>query len=123
MPRVYAFDVDETLEISNGPVTLAMVQELRDQGHIVGICGNMQVICRVPDWHHRISFLGQGFLPKHLFLHGLKINIPAEDYVMVGNIKGRVNSLGVTTNSNCSEEAAIAGWRFIVEDDFAKGVR
>jgi hypothetical protein len=37
---VYAFDVDETLEVSNGPVKLLDLAKLREQGHIVGLCGN-----------------------------------------------------------------------------------
>lgn len=123
MPTVYAFDVDETLEISNGPVKLQALMDLRVQGHIVGICGNMGLFCRVPGWQHLASFLGQSYLTKEAFLHGLKVNIPADDYVMVGNIYGRVNSLGFVCQSRCSEAAATAGWRFILEDDFAKGAR
>jgi hypothetical protein len=37
---VYAFDVDETLEVSKGPVKLADLVTLREHGHIVGLCGN-----------------------------------------------------------------------------------
>ena len=117
------FDVDETLEISNGPVTLQSMMDLRLQGHIVGICGNMHVFCQVPGWHHLISFLGQSYLPKEVFLHGLKENIPADDYVMVGNVQGEKNKLGYVCNSKCSEAARLSGWRFIKEDDFADGVR
>ena len=35
MPKVYAFDVDETLDISNGPIPVQALKDLRDQGHIV----------------------------------------------------------------------------------------
>lgn len=122
--KVYAFDVDETLEISNGPVTLAMMEEVRLAGAIVGICGNMSKWCStVPDWHRRVSFVGQGFLPKHLFLHCLRLNIVADDYVMVGNIIGEKNSLGFVCGSNDIGEAGLCGWRFIKEDDFAAGAR
>ena len=114
---VFAFDVDETLEISGGPVTLQSMMDLRIAGHIVGVCGNMQVFCSVPGWHHLISFLGQSFLAKEVFLHGLKINIPADDYVMVGNI------MGVTGASDDQGAAARAGWRFISEREFAEGKR
>jgi hypothetical protein len=31
--KVYAFDVDETLDISGGPIPLSRVAELRDAGH------------------------------------------------------------------------------------------
>jgi hypothetical protein len=37
--RVYAFDVDETLEVSTGPVQLFDLVQLREHGHIVGLCG------------------------------------------------------------------------------------
>lgn len=123
--KVYAFDVDECLEISNGPVTLKMMEELREEGHIIGICGNMGVFCQVPDWHKRVSFLGQGVTPsKAHFLHNLKLNIPyAEDWIMVGNVLGALNSLGFVCQSPDSEMARMAGWRFIKEDDFAKGER
>src|SRR5207253_2455345 len=119
---VYAFDVDETLEISNGPVKLDSMRELRSQGHIIGICGNYHCFCnRVSDWPSFCNFLGQGYLPKEHFLHMLKNNrsVPADDYVMVGNVFGRKNSLGFVCGSHCSEAAAAAGWRFIVEGDFA----
>ena len=96
---------------------LRAMEELREQGHIVGVCGNMHVFCSLPDWHRRISFLGQSFLPKDVFLHGLKINIQAEDHVMVGNI------LGVSGASDDKGAAERAGWRFIRESDFAAGVR
>lgn len=121
--NVYAFDVDECLEISNGPVTLQMMEALRAEGHIVGVCGNMNVFCSLPDWHKRVSFLGQGYIGKDYFLHGLKANIRADDYVMVGNIPGEKNMLGVTTNSDDKANAERAGFRFIKEDDFARGQR
>lgn len=121
--KVFAFDVDETLWLSRGPVTLDMIKELRDQGHIVGICGNMGVWCSFPDWHKYCSFIGQGMVPKHYFLHNLKQNIKADDYILVGNVFGALNSLGVLCMSPDSSEAQMAQWRFIKEDDFAAGVR
>lgn len=120
---VYSFDVDETLEISNGPIKLQSLMDLRVAGHIVGICGNMQKICTVPGWQHLISFLGQGRMPKELFLYGLKENIPADDYVHIGNRKGRQNSLGFVCGSEDDVAAARAGWRFLLEDEFAAGAR
>lgn len=116
--KVYAFDVDETLEISAGPVKLESLMQLRTEGHIVGICGNMGAFCqRVSGWQHLVSFLGQGQLPKDVFLHNLKLTIPADDYAMVGNI------LGVSGASDDQGSAARAGWRFIKESDFAAGTR
>lgn len=133
MPKCYAFDVDETLEISNGPVPLAALAEVRNQGHIVGICGNWGLfVQRVPNWHACVSFVNcsavfevdkQIIGDKGWWLHQFKRYTPADEYIMVGNVFGRVNSLGFTCGSRDSEAAAFAGWRFIVEDDFAKGVR
>lgn len=116
-PIVYAFDVDHTLEISGGPVTLKSMMDLRVAGHIVGVCGNMAVFCSVPGWWHLASFLGQGPLPKEIFLQNLKVNIPARDHVMVGNI------LGVSGASDDQGAAQRALWRFIKESDFAAGAR
>ena len=136
MPKCYAFDVDECLETSNGPVTVQMLKDLHEQGHVVGICGNLSAFLpRIPDWHRFISFtmnfdfgfggyLG-GLVPKEMWLHCFQhVAYPsADEYVMVGNRFGRVNSLGVSCGSHDDVAAAKAGWRFIVEDDFAMGVR
>lgn len=116
--KVYAFDVDETLEISGGPVKISDMMQLRVEGHIVGVCGNMGAFCqRLSGWQHLISFLGQGLLHKDQFLAHLKLAIPADDYVMVGNI------LGVSGASDDQGSAQRAGWRFIKESDFATGAR
>lgn len=122
--RVYAFDFDETLELSNGPVKLSDLQELRDEGHVIGICGNWAGFCRcVENWHHLVSFINAGTPNKETHLADLKRWIPADDFIMVGNMFGRVNSLGVTCGSYDDVAAQRAGWRFILEDDFAKGIR
>jgi hypothetical protein len=141
MPKVYAFDVDECLETSNGPVTVQMLRDLREQGHIVGLCGALcRFMDKTEDWHKVISFtLNFDFgynnwyaayglhshIPKQVWLHCFQhVTFPgAEEYVMVGNIYGEKNSLGHVCGSHDSEAAAAAGWRFIKEDDFARGVR
>ena len=134
MPKLYSFDVDETLEISNGPVKLQSMMDLRVAGHIVGICGNWGLFCsRVQGWHNLASFVnccfvaqdqtGKIYGDKGWFLGQLKMYIPAEEYIHVGNRFGRVNSLGYTCGSHDEEAAQIAGYRFILEDDFAQGVR
>ena len=117
MVKVYAFDVDHTLEVSGGPVTLKSMMDLRVEGHIVGVCGNMGVFCAIPGWQHLSSFLGQGLVPKDLFLANLKENIQAEEHVMVGNI------IGVSGASDDQGAARRSGWRFIKESDFAAGAR
>lgn len=132
--KCYAFDVDECLEISRGPVTLDSMEQLRAQGHIVGLCGNWGLFCAlVSDWHRRVSFLncsfvaqdtaGNVFGDKAWWLTHFRQYVRAEEFIMVGNQFGRVNSLGHQCGSHDSEAAAKAGWRFILEDDFAKGVR
>lgn len=115
---VYALDVDETLEVSGGPVTLQMMMDLRNQGHIVGLCGNWAAFChRVTGWQHLISFMNAGTPNKETHLMDLKRYIPADDFVLVGNI------LGVSGSSDDQGAAQRSGWRFISEREFADGVR
>lgn len=124
--NVYAFDVDDCLEVSKGPVTLAMLMALRVEGHIVGLCGNWGVVTsRVPGWQHLISFFNVN-IPKHEYLHHLKNYIKADDYVMVGNIGPECTrnfNYPQTGGSNDMTAAHLAGWRFIKEQDFANGNR
>ena len=116
--KIYAFDVDDTLEVSAGPVTIKSVNSLKIDGHIVGLNGNWAVVVRsFPQWHHLFSFIGPMEMTKDVFLNQLKTYIPADDYVMVGNIKG------VSGASDDSGAASLAGWRFIKESDFAAGQR
>jgi hypothetical protein len=116
--KVYAFDIDETLEVSNGPVTMASVRALADEGHIVGLCGNYGVVTRiVPHWNKYISFIGQMLMTKRDFLTQVGMNLTGTEYVMVGNDPAHYGA------SNDIEEARAAGWRFIREDEFAAGKR
>lgn len=140
MPKVYAFDVDECLETSNGPVTVQMLKDLHEAGHIVGVCGNLSAFLpKVPDWHRFISFTLNldfgwngiygpqvGCYPKALWLHCFQhvtLKGQAEEFVMVGNQFGRVNGLGVKCGSHDDIAAREAGWRFLLEDSFAAGER
>jgi len=128
----YAFDVDETLEISSGPIPISVLLELREQGHVVGLCGNLnKFITSVPNWQNYVSFtlnldtypvIGGPFgscLPKDVWLKVWRQTAfpHADDYVMVGNI------LGVSGASDDKGAAERAGWRFIQEIDFANGAR
>ena len=115
---IYAFDVDETLEVSRGPVSIVSVRSLKYDGHIVGLNGNWAVVVQsVPLWHRIFSFIGPMEMSKEIFLNQLKTYIRADDYVMVGNIKG------VSGASDDEGAANLAGWRFIKESDFAAGAR
>jgi len=116
--KIYAFDVDDTLDASGGPVSIMSVRSLRDQGHIVGLNGNWAVIVQtVPLWHRIFSFIGPMEMSKDTFLTQLKTYIRADEYIMVGNIKG------VSGASDDEGAADLAGWRFIKESDFAAGTR
>lgn len=75
-PSLFAFDVDDTLEVSNGPVTVSALRELVAQGHIVGLCGNWAVFVRaVADWQRLISFLGPLGISKAQFLVQLRLHV------------------------------------------------
>ena len=114
--NVYAFDVDETLEVSAGPIRLQALVDLVVQGHIVGICGNWSVLThQMPGWHRIVSFLSIG--DKAEFLQAIARDVPADGYVMVGNV------VGVSGASDDQGAARRAGWRFIREADFAAGER
>lgn len=116
--NLYAFDVDETLEISGGPVLIRHLEEIRGQGHIVGICGNYATfVAYFRDWHRIVSFIGPMEMSKPAFLAQLKRYVPAEEYIMVGNIPG---VSGASHDKTAAEEA---GFRFIKESDFARGER
>jgi hypothetical protein len=116
--KLYAFDVDDTLEIAGGPVRLVDVVGLRQEGHIVGLCGNWGVVTRSwPEWFRIFSFVGPMLMSKRDFLEQLSTYVPAEEYVMVGNI------LGVSGQSDDQGAAIAAGWRFVRESDFASGIR
>lgn len=115
--KIYAFDVDDTLEVSGGPIDIQSIQELK-RGDIVGLNGNWAVVVQsVPTWHRIFSFIGPMEMSKDIFLKQLRTYIPAEDYVMVGNIKG------VSGASDDQGAAYLAGWRFIKESAFAAGER
>ena len=116
--KIYAFDVDDTLEVSGGPISIVSVGNLKPEGHIVGLNGNWAVVVRsVPLWHRIFSFIGLMEMSKDIFLNQLRTYILADDYVMVGNIKG------VSGGSDDEGAATLVGWRFIKESDFAAGAR
>ena len=116
--NVYAFDVDHTLDVSGGPVSFDSLKELRDNGHIVGLCGNFAMVTRwCPDWHKIISFIGPMAMSKAAFLMHISGYVPAEEFIMVGN------DSSIFGASKDKEAAREAGWRFIREHEFAEGSR
>ena len=69
--KVYAFDVDETLYLSHGPVQWETLVALRAEGHVLGLCGNWAAVTlQVPEWHRVLSFIGPGLIgtDKETFL-------------------------------------------------------
>ena len=116
--KIYAFDVDDTLEVAGGPVSVKSIADLKPAGDVVGLNGNWAVVVqKVPLWHHIFSFIGPMEMSKDVFLRQIKAYIRADDYIMVGNI------LGVSGGSDDQGAASLAGWRFIKESDFAAGAR
>lgn len=132
--RVYAFDVDDTLKMGPrpGPVDSSELKKLMDQGHIIGLCGNHRIVFQHwPLWYTVIAFFG-GHPPlgsyKPQFLMEIKQSIymgnqKIQDYVMVGNSKMQAQAGLATPTANDDGYARLAGWRFILADDFAAGVR
>ncbi len=115
---VYAFDVDETLEVAGGPVPIVALEALRSYGHVVGLCGNWALaVATIAGWPTFLSFVGPMEMSKAAFLRQIKTYMPADDYVMVGNIRG------VSGASDDAGAAAEAGWRFLSEATFAAGGR
>lgn len=118
MPKLYSFDVDHTLWISNGPITPTMLLELRQEGHILGLCGNFAAVTlQVEGWHNVFSFVNAGHATKDPFLIGLRTFVKADEYIHVGNtgvIPGQSDDLGAAQRS---------GYRFISENAFANGER
>lgn len=99
-------------------MTFASIVELRNQGHIVGLCGNFAVVTmNVNDWHNPFSFIGPMEMSKWMFLSQIRLYVPASDYVMIGNI------FGISGASDDKGAAERAGWRFIQEKDFSEGKR
>ena len=116
--KIYAFDVDETLEISGGPIKMLELEELKAQGHIIGLCGNYAMVTlNIEDWHNYISFIGPMGMTKDGFLAQLKTYVSTDEVVMVGNILG---VSGASDDKGAAEKAEV---RFISEHDFASGKR
>lgn len=119
---VYAFDVDETLEVSGGPVKIAELVELKKRGHILGLCGNFGAVCqRVEGWENLFSFVGQiGTSKQDFLLHVKHVMTPkAAVHVFVGND----HSKGTYGSPDDASVARAAGWAFIDEKAFAEGAR
>lgn len=125
---IYAFDIDDTLECSRGPITIASVVDLRRQGHVVGLCGNwaMATLCldTHPKWHQVFSFLGPLAMTKAAFLEHIMKYTDATDYVLVGNKNEPGSDFDPGPRKSDDDLAAsMANWRFILERDFVAGKR
>ena len=102
--------MDQTLQISDGPVHIDVLSRLRSEGHIVGICGNWPLFTqKIAGWHYLVSFIGPIGTSKAAFLSNLKAFIQADNYIMVGNDNG--------SEYDDRHEAISAGYHFIAEKD------
>ena len=118
MVNIYAFDVDDTLWLSNGPVQLQQLIYLKNQGHILGLCGAWQkVVNSLDGWQNLFSFVGgeTSEIGKVMILKQLKDSTRVDRYIMVGNF-------GYGGQSKDKEQAEQAGWEFIQEKDFKEGL-
>lgn len=133
--KCYAFDVDHTLEFSNGPVTLKMVESLKykpgdcepwPMSDMVGLCGNwghitFNGLMDPVTFADLFSFFGPMTMPKDEFLRQISTWFPTfDEYVMVGNDNRLPGKEHMSVDAVAAE---LAGWRFISEDDFAGGER
>lgn len=101
-----AFDVDDTLNISEGPIHIDWMTELLLAGHAVGICGNWPLFVKeVDQWYLMCSFFGPINESKAEYLTTLKHVIEAERYIMIGNYEPDFF------------EALQAGWEFMTEHE------
>jgi hypothetical protein len=100
--NIYAFDVDETLEVSAGPIQITKLRELAKE-HIVGLCGNWALFVKsVGDWHTFISFVGPMEMTKEAFLEQLATHVKADSYFMVGSILDASSAGPLRVSRNCS---------------------
>jgi hypothetical protein len=126
MVNCYAFDIDHTLEISNGPVKLSQLVNLRNQGHIIGVVGNFGLFMDVVvGWHQLICFWNiQEGMDKAATLRWVKRSLDRplmhhthiDHYIMVGN-----EGTGWPMSAD-KEAATAAGWEFIKEEQFKEGL-
>ncbi len=127
---VYLFDVDHTLECSNGPVKIQSMADLCNEGHITGICGNFTCFAkRVKYWYKICSLFNTFFMyerdgvrmDKTDFMLFVRSAVDADDYVLIGNSLRDKDKIPDISDDEGSAERA--GWRFIKEDAFARGAR
>lgn len=115
--KVYAFDVDDTLEVSGGPVKISSIVEIKSERTLILLAGNWAVVTsQVHNWQYLFSGMNVG-IAKEVFLAEIKKYIQSNEYIMVGNVKNG------THKSDDKGAAGTAGWRFISEQQFAAGER
>ena len=99
MTKIIGFDCDETLEISNGPVSLKALMGLKTKGWKVGICGNWQLaLIHLPN----LDFYTGAPKGENLKWRGKFF----QKKIFIGN------------GPEDEEAARIAGWQFIHVNNF-----
>lgn len=96
MKGIIAFDVDGTLEISNGRIPIKHLFDLKEAGFIVGVVGN---------WKLAIEHI------KGLDFYQAGIPNKAEILRALG--KGKAFKLYVGDTEEDRRQSRIAGWNFI----------
>lgn len=113
MKSIIAFDIDHTLQISNGDITLQQIMRLKKEGHILGLCGNWGLVTSIIDeWENLFSFIGAIGITKILFLSQLKRYVKAERYIFIGNDPKYYGESDDITS------AKMASWEFYRENQF-----
>lgn len=115
MPDLIAFDVDETLWCSGGPVQPQHLVKLKSRGHTLGLCGNWGLVTsQVQGWQKVFSFIGPIGIAKDLYLNQLRTYVPSDRYFMVGNDHKR----GLYRSPNDRLLSNKTGFEFVSELDF-----
>ncbi|MDA4132126.1 MAG: hypothetical protein OK454_03250 [Thaumarchaeota archaeon] len=122
--KVFAFDVDGTLDVGDppGPVMLEQLVWLKMQGNVIGLCGNYGAVFRtVRGWHNLFSFWN--LMGKAKTLMAVKETMAmagiidqVEAFIMVGN-----DGDGVLVSSD-KANAVTAKWDFVLAEDFKEGL-
>jgi len=98
---IIAFDCDGTLEISNGPIRLARLMELKQAGLVVGIVGNWMVAIK--------QIKGLDFY---------QAGIPTKAEVLKALGEGAALKIYVADTDEDKRQAYEAGWNFLRANEF-----
>jgi len=83
--QLISFDIDGTLETGNGPgpITLDMVRQAKESGHIIGSCSDRPVGDQKQMWE-RAGIVVEFTVLKHM-LEGIRHQFEADQYYHIGD--------------------------------------